>query len=255
MSDPTVSVVIPTRDRAEDCRLAVESALAQSFAPLEVIVIDDRSTDATGEVLGEIAAGDRRVTYIRREAGPAGPAGTRNAGIRVAKGDLIAFLDDDDQWLPGKLEEQRPWFERGYGLVCSNATRTSGGPYFPDTTDHEITRGELLVHNPVIFSTAVAWRSLLTGDGLLQEGTKLVGIEDYELLLRLSDAGTKMMRLGECLALYRDEGQERLSSKDVAMTTAVARMSVRRSIGRPLDFSQHRATARNGIAALAARRR
>ncbi len=250
MSEPTVSVVIPTRNRAEDCRLAVESALAQTFAPLEVIVVDDRSTDATREVVGQIAAGDPRVTYIRREAGSAGPAATRNVGIRVAKGDLIAFLDDDDQWLPRKLEEQLPWFERGYGLVCSNATRTSGGPYFPDTTNHEITRAELLVHNPVIFSTAVVPNQLA---GPFKEA--ITQGEDYELLLRLSDAGTRMMRVGGCLALYRDKGQARLSSKDVAMTTAVARMSVRRSVERPLDFGQHRATARNAIAVLAARRR
>jgi glycosyltransferase involved in cell wall biosynthesis len=233
----------------------LESALAQTAPPAEVIVVDDRSTDDTHSVIGALADREGRVNYIRRTAGPAGPAATRNVGVRAAQGELVAFLDDDDRWLPGKLEEQLPWFERGYGRVCSNATRTSGGPYFPDTTDHEITRSELLVHNPVIFSTAVARRSLLAGDGSFREGSALVGIEDYELLLRLSDAGTEMIRLGKSLALYRDEGQARLSSKDVAMTTAVARMSVRRSIGRPLDFSQHRATARNGIAALAARRR
>ena len=255
MSTPTVSVVIPTRNRAEDCRRAVESALAQTASPEEVIVVDDRSTDDTAAVIGALADEEDQVSYIRREAGPAGPAATRNAVIRAARGELIAFLDDDDEWLPRKLERQIPWFARGFGVVCSNATRTSGGPYFADSADHEITRSELLVHNPVIFTTAVIPRGLLDTRGGLDEDAGLVGIEDYELLLRISDAGTKMIRLGECLATYRDEGQVRLSSRDVEMTTAVARMSGARSLRRPLDVAQHRATMRNAIGALSARRR
>jgi glycosyltransferase involved in cell wall biosynthesis len=233
----------------------LESALAQTAPPAEVIVVDDRSTDDTHSVIGALADREGRVNYIRRTAGPAGPAATRNVGVRAAQGELVAFLDDDDRWLPGKLERQLPWFTRGFGVVCANANRTSGGPYFPETAAHEITRAELLVHNPVIFSTAVIPRGLMAGLGGLDEDAGLVGIEDYELLLRLSDSGARMVRLGDCLAVYRDEGQARLSSRDVEMTTAVARMSGGRSLRRPLDVAQHRATIRNAIGALAARRR
>ena len=250
MSSPrTVSVVIPTHDRPDDCMVAIESALAQTVAPLEVIIVDDGSSSATGQVIQDICAVNEALTYLRLESAPRGPAAARNAGVRASSGDLVAFLDDDDEWLPEKLERQLPWFEHGYGVVCSNAFRSSGGEYFPDEGRHEIERRELLVHNPVVFSTAVIKRSLLPLPTPLDEASWLLGIEDYELFLRLSDAGTMMVRLGEPLALYRDFGDHRLSSRDAAIAASVARMSARRSSRRPLDLGQHRATLRNTLAA------
>jgi glycosyltransferase involved in cell wall biosynthesis len=98
-----VSVVLPTRDRAGFLPDALGTALAQIRVDVEVVVVDDASTDTTPDVLGRLS--DTRVRVVRNERS-LGLAGARNAGIRVAEGAWIAFLDDDDLWAPEKLERQ-----------------------------------------------------------------------------------------------------------------------------------------------------
>lgn len=98
----SVSVIVPTFNRARWLGNAIRSALQQLEAGDELIVIDDGSTDDTAAV---VAAFGERVTYVRGEHRGAGPA--RNLGLAHARGDLVAFLDDDDEWLPGKLARQR----------------------------------------------------------------------------------------------------------------------------------------------------
>lgn len=100
MSD-LVSVIIPTYNRAADCRRAVESVLAQSHREVEVIVVDDGSEDATHEAIEGL---DSRVVYLRQEN--AGVIAARNRGLAAAQGEFIAFLDSDDFFLPWKLEAQ-----------------------------------------------------------------------------------------------------------------------------------------------------
>lgn len=97
-----VSVVIPTYNRAGTILTAVESALAQGFRALEVVVVDDGSTDDTAERLAKVH--DARLRCIRGRH--AGVAAARNLGVREAGGELIAFLDSDDAWMPHKLEHE-----------------------------------------------------------------------------------------------------------------------------------------------------
>jgi glycosyltransferase involved in cell wall biosynthesis len=100
---PEVSVIIPTRNRwAMFSRSALPTALAQREVDMEVVVVDDGSTDETPEQLAGVA--DRRVRVVRRER--SGQWVARNAGIEVAGGEWIAFLDDDDLWAPRKLRTQ-----------------------------------------------------------------------------------------------------------------------------------------------------
>jgi glycosyltransferase involved in cell wall biosynthesis len=101
---PEVSVIIPTRNRwAMFSRAALPTSLAQRDVDLEVVVVDDGSTDETPVQLAGIA--DRRVRVVRRDRS-GGMAVARNAGIDVAVGEWIAFLDDDDLWAPNKLRAQ-----------------------------------------------------------------------------------------------------------------------------------------------------
>ncbi|MGB7190311.1 MAG: glycosyltransferase [Acidobacteriaceae bacterium] len=103
MATVCVSVVIPTRNRPEFVVTAVASALEQNFASLEVIVVVDGEDRPTREALSGIA--DARLKVVNLEASMGGAEG-RNAGVRAARGEWIAFLDDDDEWLPHKLSRQ-----------------------------------------------------------------------------------------------------------------------------------------------------
>lgn len=101
VSVPGVSVIIATHNRARFVVRAVESVLAQTYRDFELIVIDDGSTDTTREILSGC---DGRLCYIHQEQ--KGRSEARNAGVRAAGGEYIAFLDSDDIWLPHKLEKQ-----------------------------------------------------------------------------------------------------------------------------------------------------
>ena len=100
MNAHLLSVVIPTHDRADRVLEAAGSVLAQEGTALEVIVVDDGSTDATPEILDALARQDQRVRVLRNPEA-LGPCEARNRGVAVASGDFIATCDDDDAWLPG----------------------------------------------------------------------------------------------------------------------------------------------------------
>lgn len=100
---PLVSVIIPSHNRAGLVSRAVRSVLDQTHQAIEVIVVDDGSTDDTGTVVRGIA--DSRVRYLRHEQAR-GACAARNSGIDAAQGEWMAFLDDDDRFLPAKIERQ-----------------------------------------------------------------------------------------------------------------------------------------------------
>jgi len=101
VSSVLVSAIIPTYNRADYIAQAVSSCLAQTYPCYEIIVVDDGSTDNTPQVLGQFGT---RIQVVRQKNG--GLAAARNAGIRAATGQYLGFLDDDDLWLPCKLERQ-----------------------------------------------------------------------------------------------------------------------------------------------------
>ena len=100
-----ISVIIPTYNRARSIRRAVEGVLAQTYREIEVIVVDDASTDDSVAIVERLAAADARVRLIR-QARNGGAARARTAGVAAASAALIAFQDSDDNWLPDKLETQ-----------------------------------------------------------------------------------------------------------------------------------------------------
>ncbi len=106
---PTVSIIIPVYNRAATLPRAITSVLIQDFSDWELILVDDGSTDGGAEaVLGTIpGGGDPRMRVIRHPVNRGAPA-ARNTGLAAARGALIAFLDSDDEWLPGKLSAQVP---------------------------------------------------------------------------------------------------------------------------------------------------
>lgn len=100
---PLVSVVIPTFNRAELVKRALQSVLGQTYGNLEVLIVDDASTDNTAEVVGVIA--DPRIRYLRQQKN-GGAATSRNIGVQSANGEFVAYLDSDDTWEPEKVARQ-----------------------------------------------------------------------------------------------------------------------------------------------------
>jgi glycosyltransferase involved in cell wall biosynthesis len=166
---PLVSVVITCYNYGRYVRSAVESALAQTYADREVIVVDDGSTDNTREAVAPFVQ-EGRIRYVHQAN--AGQASAKNRGIRESRGSLIAFLDADDWWADDKLEAQVPRFEdRRVGVVYGRQifVDAEGRPMNPQPRALAPRRGsvlrELLKDNFVPFSSAVIRRDSLEAVG------------------------------------------------------------------------------------------
>lgn len=110
--DEKVTVVIPTRNRAQQLEHAVQSAVRQTHSELEVVVVDGGSTDDTPHVIEQLdETTSTQITYLRNES-PCGLPAARNQGVRCGDSDYVAFLDDDDEWHPEKINRQITTFRR-----------------------------------------------------------------------------------------------------------------------------------------------
>lgn len=191
MKNHLISVIIPTYNRAHYICEAIDSALAQTYKNIEIIVVDDGSTDNTKDIIHQLY--NSKVTYILQKN--AGPSSARNNGIKHSKGDLIAFLDSDDVWLPEKLEKQVKLIDQSHdiGLVACGI--------------YKIDSDKNIVGNPVInrnynskrsFLKELMIHNIITGGGsnslIRRECFERVGLfdenlwigEDWNLWLRIA---------------------------------------------------------------------
>lgn len=189
VSVPQVSVVLPTRDRAGLLSRAIESVLDQTFQELELIVVDDASRDDSAATLERYAAADARIRVQRMEA-PVGAAAARNVGIWLGRGAYVAFIDDDAEYLPRKLERQVSALlaEPQCGLVYCAAVYVG-----PDGRRHVLGsreaagpsgRRRLLRRNSIDTSAVLVRREILNAAGGFDE--RLPRLQDWDLWLRLS---------------------------------------------------------------------
>lgn len=202
---PDVSVIIPTYNSARYLTQAVDSVLAQTFRSIEVVVVDDGSTDDTGLVLQRYGA---TVKYIRQQN--TGVSGARNTGIKNSTGRYVAFLDADDVWHPEKLERQMAALRMAPDCRASYCAFTVTDP---SLVPLEITRArrngpllhELIMSGNVVGtpSTVVCERSLLEETGAFDSA--LSQCADWELWVRLS-ARSNFIYLDEPLVSYRLHG-------------------------------------------------
>ena len=200
---PEVSVVIPTYNSARYLTEAVDSVLAQTFRNIEVIVIDDGSTDDTELVMRRYAA---PVKYIRQEN--TGVSGARNTGIRESSGRYIAFIDADDVWHPQKLERQMAvlWRARSERRACYCAFTVTDPNLVPSEISRSSRTGplldDLLLSGNVVGtpSTVICERSLFEEVGCFDPA--LSQCADWELWVRLS-LRTDFCYLDEPLVYYR----------------------------------------------------
>jgi teichuronic acid biosynthesis glycosyltransferase TuaG len=239
VDSPRISVVIPTYERLEDCKRAVRSALEQELQPLEVIVCDDGSGPPTQRELEGWAADEPRLRYLRLPRNFGAPAAARNLGTEHAQGDWVAFLDDDDQWVRGKLRLQAEAIARGrYDVIASDASRASGAAYFGLQEEAEPDRAEFLRHNPIITSTAIVRREpLLAAGGFTDSalGISITGVEDYAAWLNMANRGARFLVLPDRLVVYEDTREQRVSRAVARQEAEVAAVRWRHWLGRPAD--------------------
>ena len=215
---PRVSVILPAYNAAAHLRRAVDSALAQTMADLEIVIVDDASTDATLEIAGRIAAQDSRVRVLHNERN-SGPSVSRNRAIAAARGEWIAILDADDSWFPERLE--RMLADAGDADVVSDDLYTVRGALFkpeepvlrsmlqeagfkitrPRRLDiRDLVRYELALLKPII-------RRSFLGRHELSYDPTLLRAHDFYLYFDILAQGGRWLQLPEGYYLYYKHGR------------------------------------------------
>mgnify|MGYP002641625707 CR=1 FL=1 len=218
MTAPLISVIIPTYNSAPYLSEALDSVLAQTHTCIEVLVIDDGSTDNTAAVMADYT--DRTV-YIRQVR--AGPSRARNRGIAEAKGAYTAFLDADDTWLPSKLEKQLSILQREpeVGLIYSRSVD------FRDQTGEELRVYPKEMHSGMLFDllleaplfglpSVVVRTRVLKELGGFDEGLRTA--EDTHLYLRIA-RNHKIIGVPDILVRRRIHDRNLSSRVDVDIGT------------------------------------
>jgi len=208
---PHISIIIPTYNRKDKLKKAIESALIQTYKDFELLICDDGSTDGTQDMLSTF--NDPRIRWIPG-ANSGGPATPRNRGIQASRAEWLAFLDSDDLWMPDKLEKQLKTAKvHQVRAVCANAkvlkdNIVSQVNYFQDLEDKFLTFEDMLKVNFVICS------SMLIDKDIVKKVGKFPNIydEDYALWLSASML-TDIYYMDEELLVYRDEPQESLRGR------------------------------------------
>lgn len=205
MNVPLVSCIVPAFNAERFLAQAIDSIAGQSHPSLEIIVVDDGSTDRTGDVARSHSAG---VRCIRQENG--GGASARNHGVRHASGEYLAFLDADDLWHPQKIERQLSRFRErpalGISVTCMSNFRVSAH----DADAPVRAGGDGSVIPAYSMSTMMAGRTAFERVGVFDD--TLRHADDTEWFLRARAAGIEMELVEEVLA-YR-----RLHSENLSLT-------------------------------------
>lgn len=219
MEKPLVSVVMPVYNGEKYIQKAVDSVLAQEVS-LELIIIDDGSTDRTEEVL-EKYKNYGEIRFLKNKKNT-GVSGSRNRGVKEARGTYVAFLDADDWWEKDKLKKQVALLEKNGCVLCSTGRELvqpdgeSVGKYIP--VKEKITYRELLKHNSINCSSVLVRRDVIirfpmehddshedyiTWLKILKEYHYAVGINEPLLKYRLSIGGKSRNKLKSAVMTYR----------------------------------------------------
>ncbi|MDI1325522.1 MAG: glycosyltransferase family A protein [Brevundimonas sp.] len=208
---PQVSVVVPVYNAEKYISETLMSIAGQTFGDFDVHVVDDCSTDGSAAIIQQFCTQDDRFHYHRSATNFGGPAGPRNLGVERSSGDYIAFCDADDLWAPHKLELQVSVASENGVDVVSGITRD-----FPDGKTPEafekpqgriplstITHGRLLLKSWIALSSVLVRRSSLVAVGPFNTARSHIAVEDYDMWLRLTERGARVLRVGVPLVHYR----------------------------------------------------
>jgi len=246
MSAPTVSVLMPAYNGEKYIGQAIESVLSQSFSDLELIVVDDGSVDDTMAIVERYMSDSRLVCL--ESVGNKGVAAARNRALSHSNGRFISFLDQDDAWLPNKLEVQVKILEDNpdVAMVHSDVMVMDEVGFVVNRDDYLVSMDSVInVRNifPELFArcdiqvlTVLLRKSVLDNTGWFNE--ELAGVDDYELWLRIAKRYS-VAHIKTALAMYRkhpqqesNNGYKQLSLRLRALETFVgANSEVRNMIG------------------------
>jgi len=223
-SEPKVAVVMPAFNGERYVEDAIESVRAQTFAGWELVVVDDGSRDRTADIVRWRAREDSRIRLIQHTN--AGQGRTRNVGISASAAPWIGFIDQDDLWEPHKLERQLRIVEEGQADVAFSDARLFGprAPRFRLGTpvgrfDGAAMHALLIPRNRIPILSSLVSRALLARVGYIEESLTFQNCDDYDLWLRLADAGASFVGTDECLVQYRMHS-EQASKNTIPMLTA-----------------------------------
>lgn len=210
-SERLVSVVIPTCNRARLLVGALQSVIAQTYSDLEIIVVDDASSDDTAEVVQRL--GDGRIRYLRHDIRRGGSA-ARNTGIRAAKGAYIAFLDDDDEWLANKVETQLNAIGDADAVLCTatmNGRRCGPRGSRRRIASEDLRRGRYTGGGTgILLARSDVLRATLFDENLPR-------CQDWDLFIRLVQRYT-VAYVDEPLLRYNEGAHARISNEIVGMS-------------------------------------
>lgn len=229
--NPVVSVIIPVYNGERFLREAVQSVLDQQYEPVEIVIVDDGSTDGTEAVARSLP---EKVRYLRQTN--QGPAAARNRGIEHAQGSLIAFADADDLWPANKLALQLPYLLRDpkieivLGRIQQVRWSESGAG---QTLAEEFAEPAFSVN----LGSAIVRRSVFERVGLFAETMRYS--EDVDWFMRAREAGSEIVTLDAITLLYRQHDENMTRGK------STSELNVLKALKRSLD----RRRERSGVAA------
>lgn len=220
-----VSVIVPVHNGADYLRAALESILAPGAPPLEVVVVDDASTDRSGEIA--LGLGDPRVRVVRQER-RGGVAAALNRGLAETRGSLVARMDADDVALPGRIAAQAAWLERhpdvavvggGVRYIDEQGRRLRGRWGLGRRRTRNPRRSLLRLVNPLVHPTVMYRRAVVEQAGGYDAGYE--GAEDFELWLRVTRTHAVTSR-PEPVLLLRKHEENYSGAERTAVTTLAA---------------------------------
>ncbi|HEX4346658.1 MAG TPA: glycosyltransferase family A protein [Vicinamibacterales bacterium] len=233
MSRPRVSVIMPAFNTEPYIAAAIASAQAQTVRDIEVVVVDDGSRDGTLAAARHAAEGDPRVRVWTQTN--AGPSAARNLAMAHATGDVFAFLDSDDEWMPGFLDYQLAALGRHprASIVTANAINRGGvldgRPYRAlRPEDHALSLVEIIEREDSVCIHSLFSRAVYDAIGPMAEALR--ANEDYEFWLRAARGGFEFVQTFEPLAYYRRR-PDSASVDERKMVTGILRVF---AMARPL---------------------
>ena len=208
---PKISIITPAYNCEKYLPDAVKSVLSQTFTDWELLIIDDCSKDNTYRYMKKLAEKDKRIRIFQNKVN-SGAAATRNYGVRLARGEWIAFLDGDDLWREDKLEKQLAVAGRAGAdiIYCSYALVNESGAHLSDYIVPETTSYDAMLRESVLSCSTVLLRQLILREHHFSAEHYH---EDYALWLELMRFGYRAVACREILVDYRVVNGSRSSNK------------------------------------------